>query len=108
MTLGKAVIVGQLGAFLLDGVDINKIDLKNQCLYLTLPKEGSYAYEMSDLVATPEKYAKRIKEVWIELGIFKGDCSVKYKVKDEIWTKEMGDANFEKNKDHMMTMSFGY
>lgn len=103
MNLGLDVVRGMMGAFLMEGTEVDKLDLDNHILYLTLPKY-SYSYN-SEKIKNAEDYAKRIKEMWIELGIFPPDCSVKYRVKDIIWTKEMGDRNFNNNIDKVMNLT---
>jgi len=34
----------------------------------------------------------------IEVGVISEDWKCLYKIRDEIWTKEMGNENYEKNK----------
>ena len=104
MSLGKNIVQGMMGAYLMDGIDIDKIDWDKHILYITLPKK-SYSYERSEKIKCAEDYAKRIKEMWIEIGIFPKDCVVKYKIKDIIWTKEMGDKNYEENKNKILNLS---
>lgn len=103
MSLGKSILQGMMGAFLMAGMEVDKIDLDNHILYISLPKQ-SYSYN-SDKIKCAEDYAKRIKETWIELGIFPSECSVKYKVKDINWTKEMGNKNFNDNIDKVINLT---
>ena len=103
MNLGKSILQGITGAFLLDGIEVNKLDVDNQVLYLTIP-ERSYTYEESEKIKCASDYAKRIKETWIEMGIFSRDCTVKYKTKDIYWTKEMGEKNYEENMHRVLNI----
>lgn len=103
MSLGKNILQGMMGAYLMEGVDIDKIDWDNHILYLTLPKE-SYSYRTGK-IHNAKDFAKRIKETWIEMRIFPKDCTVKYKIKDIYWTKEMGDINYNNNKDRVIDMT---
>ena len=105
MSLGKSILQGIIGSFLLEGVEVNKLDVDNQILYLTIP-ERSYSYGRSEKIKCASDYAKRIKEIWIEMGIFSRDCTVKYRTKDIYWTKEMGKKNYEENKHHVMDLIF--
>lgn len=95
MSIGKEVTEGMMGAFLMDGVEIQRIDFDNNVLYILIPRD-SYSYGRGEIKCA-EDYAKNIKRVFIELGIFDINCSVRYKVKDIYWTKEMGDKNFNEN-----------
>lgn len=108
MSLGKNIFMGIMINFLQLGVDIDDIDLDNHILYITIPKE-SYAYENEANKAyhDADTYAKRIKEVWIEMGIFPSDCSVKYKTKDIYWTKEMGNRNYKENIERIYDRFIG-
>lgn len=103
MSLGKSILQGMMGALLMEGMEINKIDLDNHILYISLPKQ-SYSYN-SDKIKCAEDYAKRIKETWIELGIFPPECSVRYKVKDVNWTREMGNKNFNDNINKVINLT---
>ena len=104
MVSGKNILQGMMGAYLMEGIDVDKIDWDNHILYITLPKQ-SYSYEISETIKSASDYAKRIKEVWIEMGIFPKDCIVKYRVKNIIWTKQMGEENFKTNKDKILSLS---
>ena len=103
MSLGKNILQGMMGAYLMEGVDVDKIDLDNHVLYITLPKD-SYSYGMGK-IQNAKDFAKRIKETWVEMGIFPDDCVVKYKTKDIYWTKEMGDRNYNNNKNKVLDMT---
>ena len=46
MGLGKSILQGIIGSFLLEGIEVNKLDIDNQILYLTIP-ERSYSYGRS-------------------------------------------------------------
>ena len=105
MSLGKSILQGIIGSFLLEGIEVNKLDVDNQILYLTIP-ERSYSYGRSEKIKCAADYVKRIKETWIEMGIFSQNCTVKYKTKDIYWTKEMGEKNYEENKHHVMDLTF--
>lgn len=61
-----------------------------------IPKD-SYSYHEAN-IKDAESYANRIKQMLIEIGVISGDWKCLYKIRDEIWTKEMGKENFEKNK----------
>lgn len=93
--IGKEVTAGLMGAFLMEGVEIQKIDFDNSILYILLPRD-SYSYGTGEIKCA-EDYAKNIKRTFIELGIFDMNCLVRYKVKDIYWTREMGDKNFNEN-----------
>lgn len=105
MSLGKSIVQGMMGAYLMEGVDVLKIDWDNHILYLSIPKH-SYTYEKPDgKIHSAEDFAKRIKETWIEMGVFPETCSVKYKVKDVKWTKEMGDKNYNDNLNKVLDLT---
>ena len=104
MSLGKNIVQGMMGAYLMDGINVDKIDWDQHILYITLPKQ-SYSYGISEKIQCAKDYAKRIKETWIEMGVFPEDCVVKYRIKDIIWTKEMGDKNYKVNKDKILNLS---
>lgn len=103
---GKAIFSGIMGAFLKDGIDINKIDWATETMYITVPKL-SYSYEISirdgGAIISPETCASQIKKKFHEMGIFKNG-NVKYRVKDIYWTKEMGEKNFNENIDKYLDM----
>ncbi len=103
MSLSKSILQRMMGAFLMAGMEVHKIDLDKHILYISLPKQ-SYSYN-SDKIKCAEDYAKRIKETWIEMGIFPPDCSVKYKIRDVNWTREMGDRNFNDNIDKVINLT---
>ncbi len=102
MSLGKSILQGMMGVFLMEGIEVHKIDLDKHILYISLPKQ-SYSYN-SEKIKCAEDYAKRIKEMLVEMGIFLPDCSVKYKIKDINWTREMGDKNFNDNIDKVVNL----
>lgn len=103
MGLGKSIVQGMMGAYLMDGIDIHKIDWNTHTLYISLPKQSdSYG---KGKIQCAEDYAKRIKEMWIEMGIFPETCSVKYKIKDINWTKEMGDKNYNDNINKVLDLT---
>lgn len=101
MSLTKAIYQGMIGSMLETGVSIDKLDTDKQILCITLPQH-SYFYEMSSAIKCAEDYARRIKETWIEMGIFSEGCKVLYKTKDINWTKEMGKENFNNNIDKVL------
>lgn len=102
----KAIFSGIMGAFLKDGIDINKIDWETETMYITVPSQ-SYTYEFSinngGAIVSPETCARRIKETFHEMGIFQNG-KVKYRVKDIYWTKEMGEKNFKENINKYLDM----
>ena len=104
MSLGKSILQGIIGSFLLEGIEVNKLDFDNQVLYLTIP-EKSYSFNTEKIKCAAD-YARRIKEIWIGMGIFSQNCTVKYKTKDVYWTREMGEKNYEENKYHVMNLTF--
>lgn len=87
----------------MEGIEVHKIDLDKHILYISLPKQ-SYSYN-NDKIKCAEDYAKRIKETWIELGFFPPNCSVKYKIKDINWTREMGNKNFNDNINKVVNLT---
>lgn len=103
MSFGKNVAIGIFGMFLEFGIDIINIDLDNHVLILEIPKD-SYLYHLNDkgVLKDPESTARRIKETWIEMGIFPESCKVRYKEKDIFWTEEMGKERFERNRTHIL------
>ncbi len=103
MSLGKNILRGIIGAFLMDGVEVKRLDTEKQILYLVLP-ERSYAYN-TDTIKCAQDYAKRVKETWIKSGIFTRNCTVKYKTKDIHWTREMGDKNFRDNENCILNLT---
>ena len=105
MNLGKSIVQGMMGAYLMEGVDVLKIDWDNHILYLTIPKH-SYIYDKPEgKIHSAEDFAKRIKDTWIEMGIFPKTCSIKYKIKDINWTKEMGDKNYNDNLNKVLDLT---
>ena len=86
------------------GVEVNKIDMDSQILYLTLP-ERSEEYNTKNIKCAAD-YEKSIKETWIGFGIFSSDCTVKYKTKDIYWTREMGEKNYNDNQDNIFNLTF--
>lgn len=102
MSLGKSVVQGMMGAYLKDGIDIIKIDWDKHILYISLPKQSeSYG---KGKIQCAEDYAKRIKETWIQMGIFPETCSVKYKLKDINWTNELGYKNYNDNINRVLDL----
>lgn len=99
----KIMVQGIIGAYLMEGVQVIKIDHEKHVLYISLP-ERSESYGKSESIQTAEDFAKRIKKCWIEMGIFPEECSVKYKTRDEYWTKEMGDKNYHDNIDKVLNL----
>lgn len=105
MSFGRNILMGMMGAYLKEGLDIDKLDLDNHVLYITVPK-SSDTYDGPGAITSPETFAKRIKETWIEMGIFPKDKGkVFYKIKDVHWTVEMGEENYKKNKDKVLNLS---
>lgn len=93
-----------IGAFLLEGMIIDKIDFDNEILYIQIPKE-SYSYLKPDSkIKCADDFAKRIKTVWIELGIFSDKGKVKYKERNIKWTEELGNENYNKNIGYILKM----
>ena len=105
-SMGKAMFLGMIGAFLQDGIEINNINWETQTMYITVPKQ-SYTYEFSirngGAITSPESFASQIKKKFNELGIFKNG-KVKYRVKDIYWTKEMGEKNYNENISKYLDM----
>lgn len=105
INLGKNIFIGMMGSFLEAGIDIVHLDLDKQILLLDIPKDSwDYTQQTPANIHNAESYARRIKEMWIEMGIFQSGCTVKYKEKDVFWTKEMGHENYEKNKNRLLEM----
>ena len=105
MVDGKSILRGMIGAYLMLGIDINKIDWDNHILYITVP-EKSYEYENPDVsFHCAEDLAKRIKRTLIESRMFPEECIVKFKTKDIYWTKEMAEANYQQNRDKTLNMA---
>lgn len=96
MNLRSGIFQGIIGSFLMNGIEIDKIDTDNHILYITLPKE-SYSYELGGKIKCAEDHVKGIKKMLIEFGALSKDFSVKYKTKNIYWTKEMGDKNYKEN-----------
>lgn len=108
MSLGKNILMGIIGEMYRSGVEIDVLNVSDpiqQQLYLTLPKE-SFTYNNGKIVHDAASYARRIKETWIEMGILRDNASVKYKTKDIIWNKEMGEDNFNKHRDDIINLIF--
>lgn len=99
--LGRAASIGMIGAFLKMGVNIIKVDYDNQIMYISVPRD-SYEYYTEGAVKSPETLAKNIKRVLIMLNVFDENCKIKYKIRDEEWTKEMGEENYKKNLNNML------
>ena len=82
--------------FLMAGVNITKYDKESKTLYLDMPKH-SYAYEMEKgfEICNAEEYAKYLNK---EIQKYLSGLKIKFKERDEVWTKEMGEENC-KNRD---------
>ena len=89
------LIKGLLGAFLYEGVDIDKIDEENCTIYISIPKDSD-SFKRTGSIDNAKQYASNIKRILSQLS--SQDIKIKYKLKDVYWTKEMGDENFERNK----------
>lgn len=99
MNANRDLGIGLIGMFFQDGLYIDKIDHENKKFYFNIPKDSySYHEENEANIKDAESYANRIKQMLIEVGVISGDWKCLYKIRDEIWTKEMGKENFEKNK----------
>ena len=100
MSASRGIYLGMMASYLEMGVEIIKIDHENKILYITIP-ENSYVYNEAKLresrLQSPDDLAKRIKETWIEMGIFPETCKVKYKTIPGYWSKEKGHKNREDN-----------
>lgn len=88
MEYGKSVTKAMMSFYIKEGVEIHMIDWNSHILYISVPK---YSDSYVGNIKTADDFAKRIKETWIESGIFPRDCKVKYKIKDIEWNKEMGE-----------------
>jgi hypothetical protein len=98
---GRAASIGMLGAFLKMGVNILKVDFNNQTIYISVPRDN-YEYYTDGEIKSPETLAKGVKRLLIMLNVFDNNCKVKYKIRDEEWTKEMGEENYKKNLNKML------
>ena len=97
MNLSKSIILGMIGVFLQDGIDIAKFDEQNNTIYLIMPEDG-YLYHregISSELDTPQKYAKRLQDKIRELT--HSNIKVKYKTKQGYFTKEDGEKNYKSN-----------
>lgn len=87
--LSRSTVQGMIGMFYKSGIDIDDVDFDNHILTIAIPKDS---YDFHDprnkITHNPESFAKRIKQVFIEMGIFPSDCKVRYRVKDIVWTKK--------------------
>ena len=108
MNQNEAVVTGILGMFLQDGLYIKSIDHINKQFFFTIPKD-SYAYheENEANIKDAVSYAKRIKEMLIEMKILTEEWKCFYKIRDVVWTKEMGDENFKNNIGQTLTFLLG-
>lgn len=99
--IGRSMLTGMLGTFYQDGIEITHLDMETETICLSLPKY-SFAYSDNSKRTNAMEYAKRIKEIFIEMKIFSPNCHVKYIERDVYWTKEMGIKNY---RDHMDELS---
>ena len=100
--MSKCVALGLFGMFLKDGVDTDKMDKENGIMYITVPK-NSFMYEECESISWAEDYVKRLKNIINET--LKTDLKIKYRVKDITWTKEMGESNYNRNKDKLLDIN---
>lgn len=109
ISLGQGVIQGMLGMFYMNGIEIENLDMDNHILTLVIPKD-SYDFHRSEKQPyhDPESFAKRMKRVFIEMGVFPENCKVRYRVKDIVWTKEMGERNYQEHKEELLSIGRGY
>ena len=82
----KDIIKGMFAAQKSMGVRYEYIDMENYIIYFSIPKE-SYMYNYEH-INTPENFAKRLKETMIQIQPFLHNFSFRYKVRDEVFTKE--------------------
>ena len=108
---GEAIYIGMMGCFLQQGLVINKLDIDKQQLYITIP-DKSYVYDEAianaSRLQSAEDFAKRVKEIFIEMGIFKDTCTVKYRTINGYWTKEDGTKNYNENIHKYTSLMLGY
>lgn len=105
MSFSNGVSLAIISGLAMDGVDIVKADVENEIIWLAIPKE-SFAYLEYGNIHDAASYAKRIKEMFIDAG-FSKNLSVRYAIKNIVWTKEMGEKNLEKLKTDLLMGSFG-
>lgn len=99
MGLSRSIVQGMMGAYYLMGVDIIKFDDDNSTLYISLPKESHEYMSNPNQIFTVHTFANRIKQTLSEMT--KKEIKIKYKIRDEYWTKEMGEANYQKHKNNI-------
>lgn len=107
--LGKAIVQGMLGMFYQSGVDIEDLDVYNHTITLAIPKDSHEYHKFENRpYHDPETFAKRIKQTLIEMGVFPEKCKVRYRVKDIVWTKEMGERNYQEHLSEILSVGRGY
>lgn len=82
----NTVIKGLMESFLRSGIEVKRLDLSNEQLYISLP-EKSYIYKEDPYLENAGDYAKRIKDCFIQWGLFSEDGQVKYKTRKTAWTE---------------------
>lgn len=95
MDLGTVLQISWMGAFCQLGIDVVKLNVADNTLYLSIPKH-SYIYESSAKIHNASEQAKNLHKT---LSKFVPRLRMMYKEKDIHWTKEMGEQNFENNKE---------
>lgn len=106
MSLVKSVMQGMMGSFYMSGIEIIDIDFDKYILTISLP-EKSYEYEKAESkIRSAEDYARRLKTVLVEMGIFPSieESKIRYITKPVYWTKEMGQENFNKNRHNIINI----
>ena len=106
MSLARSIIQGMMGAFYMSGIEIIDLDLDNHILTISVP-EKSYEYEKPESkIRSAEDYARRLKTVFTEMGIFPSEkeSKIRFTTRPIYWTKEMGDENFNKNKYNIVNI----
>ena len=106
MSLVKSVMQGMMGSFYMSGIEIIDIDFDKYILTISLP-EKSYEYEKPESkIRSAEDYARRLKTVLVEMGIFPSieESKIRYITKPVYWTKEMGQENFNKNRHNIINI----
>ena len=98
MSTSKNIFIGMIGAFLLDGVEINKVDTSTGTWYITVPNKSEIYDEnrgKNGAVVSADTMASSIKRMMKDIcGM---DCNVKYRVRDIRWTRDMGRENYNRN-----------
>ena len=106
MSLVKSVMQGMMGSFYMSGIEIIDIDFDKYILTISLP-EKSFEYEKPESkIRSAEDYARRLKTVLVEMGIFPSieESKIRYITKPVYWTKEMGQENFNKNRHNIINI----